>query len=83
MLQSEQLHNSFSKHLQLLQYKDGCYTNKRGSTQHKDKENETKVTGYLTCMVMSKLEGCPSSPLMNISLEASTKKTKLSLPVIL
>lgn len=44
---------------------------------------KTKQTGQLTCMVMSKLEGCPSSPLMNISLEASTKKTKLSLPVTL
>lgn len=41
------------------------------------------TTGCLTCMVISKLEGSPSSPLMNISLEASTKKTRLSLPVTL
>lgn len=37
----------------------------------------------LTCMVMSKFDGSPSSPLMNISLEASTRNTKLSLPVVL
>lgn len=36
-----------------------------------------------TCMVMSKLEGSPSSPFTNISLEASTKNTRLSRPLYL
>jgi len=53
--------------------------NKVGQTTNSKKT----TTDQLTSMVMSKLEGCPSSPLMNISLEASTKNTRLSLPVIL